>query len=216
MSFVDKFWENFDNRVEYKNEFDNISYSAIKKPFGILKREMPLLLESISTFKFEFGSMLTGHRIADMLARIEKNSNYYSEIHNDPEKLKIWNDFQDALHELCRNIDRERNAVYEAFMEMKQKDPLVGDIRKEGDIRFKALEIVLNKPYTTSKISYMASAKYKTFPYLTYKQLLKLKEEMETLDNTLQDINNAIFNHKKKSAYLWSTKLNNYVIDNRY
>ena len=216
MGFVDKFWENFDNRVEYKNEFDNISYSAIKKPFIILKREMSLLVKNVFDSKFALDSLLGDYRIADMLKKTTENSNYFSEIHKDSEKLKIWNDFQDALHELCRNVDRKRNSVYEAFMEMKQKDPLVGDLRRDGDIRFKALEIVLNKLYTKSKIPYMASTKYKTFPYLTYKQLLELKEELHTFDNTLQDIHNAIFHHKKAKSYLWSTKLNNYVIDNRY
>jgi hypothetical protein len=177
---------------------------------------MPLLLKNVFDVKHEYDSLLTYYPIADMLAKIEKNSTYYSEIHKDPEKSKIWNDFQDALHNLCRSINIKRNSVYEAFMAMKQNDSEVGDIRGKGDIRFKALEILLNKIYVKTRIPSLASSDYKRFNYLTYKQLLELKEQIHALDNDLQDISNAIFHHKKKSSFLWHDKLTRYVSNNQY
>jgi len=206
----------FDPYSEYRNEYDVSSFSAIKKPFLILKREMPLLLKNVFDSKHTFSSLLGDYRIDDMLTKIEKNSNYYSEIHKDPEKLKIWNDFQDTLHVLCRSIDIKRNSVYEAFMWMKQNDPEVGDIRGKGDIRFKALEILLNKLYVKTKIRSMASPNYKQYNYLTKKQLLELKEELQILDNHIQDIHNAIFNWKKKKYYLWRDKLPRFVSNNQH
>jgi hypothetical protein len=37
---------------------------------------------------------------------------------------------------------------------------------------------------------------------------------METFDNSLQDVHNAIFHHKKKSAYLWRDKLTRFASNN--